>query len=438
MLDEIWWADDEERSAWTRLLLAGEYRHILLLGAVEALPLVNNAFPQAEVRFFERKAPLDWFGAVAFQSQRPGTVVVAFSRRAVLALAELNRARGSRRRALRRDAAGVAPRRDRPLRQRRCGSRARTDVLGHGVNLPCETPCSRRRRSSTAERRDGTRGRSHLAGRAGRFGLVERGHVGVLTGLWAQADPDLVDGPRAARERAATMATGWSTWRIRPRLRGSARSIARTARGLPRLAHRRAAAVATEAGSPSSRSSASSPGSTPSSGVCASAAARWGWRRRGSSSTPRSTKTTGAARRPRPGGGGAATAAGPRLAARHGACATPRSRTRAGVATASPCWFAASSTGVSPGYHRSCRRPGAGRRGAGERAARGRGALAVGRALPLVRAKLRAVVRAVRALLRRRAPLTDPCATVRAPSSRQRGRRSTVTPPSGWWPPCCS
>ena len=39
VLDEVQWSDDSERgSAWTRLLLAGEYRHILLLGAVEALP----------------------------------------------------------------------------------------------------------------------------------------------------------------------------------------------------------------------------------------------------------------------------------------------------------------------------------------------------------------------------------------------------------------
>ena len=63
VLDEVQWAEDEERgSAWTRLMLGGEYRHILLLGAVEALPLVEHAFPQVEVRFFERKAPLDWIG----------------------------------------------------------------------------------------------------------------------------------------------------------------------------------------------------------------------------------------------------------------------------------------------------------------------------------------------------------------------------------------
>src|SRR5207237_8608099 len=91
-VDEVQWAEDEERgSACTRLLLGGEYRHILLLGAVEALPLVRHAFPQAEIRFFERKAPLDWTGRRAITGLRPGTVVVAFSRRAVIGLAgELN------------------------------------------------------------------------------------------------------------------------------------------------------------------------------------------------------------------------------------------------------------------------------------------------------------------------------------------------------------
>ena len=46
VLDEVQWAEDEERgSAWTRLMLGGEYRHILLLGAVEALPLVAARVP---------------------------------------------------------------------------------------------------------------------------------------------------------------------------------------------------------------------------------------------------------------------------------------------------------------------------------------------------------------------------------------------------------
>src|SRR5207237_8834081 len=73
VLDEVQWAEDEERgSAWTRLLLGGEYRHILLLGALEALALVRHAFPQAEIRFFERKAPLDWTGRPAITGLRPG------------------------------------------------------------------------------------------------------------------------------------------------------------------------------------------------------------------------------------------------------------------------------------------------------------------------------------------------------------------------------
>src|SRR6476620_8576196 len=88
VLDEVQWAEDEERgSAWTRLMLGAEYRHILLLGAVEALPLVRNAFPQVEVRFFERKTPLEWTGKKAITGLRPGTVIVAFSRRAVIGLA---------------------------------------------------------------------------------------------------------------------------------------------------------------------------------------------------------------------------------------------------------------------------------------------------------------------------------------------------------------
>ena len=93
VLDEIQWADDEERgSAWTRLLLAGEYRQILLLGALDALPLVERAFPEAELKVFERKLPLEWVGERTLRSLATGTVVVAFSRKAVLALAgEVNR-----------------------------------------------------------------------------------------------------------------------------------------------------------------------------------------------------------------------------------------------------------------------------------------------------------------------------------------------------------
>ena len=227
VLDEVQWADDSERgSAWTRLLLAGEYRHILLLGAVEALPLIENAFPQAEVRFFERKAPLDWTGAVSFQSLRRGTVVVAFSRRAVLALAgELNRRQPGKVAVL----YGAMPLASRRLEiERFVNGEAdvccATDVLGHGVNLPCETLLfAESQKFDGEERRDLHAWEiAQIAGRAGRFGLVERGHVGVLTGIvWAHADPDLVESALVPHVQLPGGHMGYrvvDTARLRPRL----------------------------------------------------------------------------------------------------------------------------------------------------------------------------------------------------------------------------
>ena len=227
VLDEIQWADDEERgSAWTRLLLAGEYREILVLGALDALPLVYRAFPEAKLEVFERKLPLELVGERTLRSLGRGTVVVAFSRRAVLALAgEVNRLHpgrvavlygamplSSRREEIDRFLSGTAD---------VCVA---TDVLGHGVNLPCETLLF-----AETTKFDGTERRNlypwelaQIAGRAGRFGLVERGHVGVLAGLgWGVADRTLVE---SALEPHVSLPGGHRGYRvvdearIRPRL----------------------------------------------------------------------------------------------------------------------------------------------------------------------------------------------------------------------------
>ena len=199
VLDEVQWADDEERgAAWTQLLLAGAYRHVRLLGALDALPLVQNAFPEAEIRLFERKLPLEFVGARQLRSLTPGTVAVAFSRKAVLALAgEINRLHPDRVAVLY-GAMPLASRREEI--DRFLGGAAdvcvATDVLGHGVNLPCETLLFAETTKFDGEaRRDLLPWElAQIAGRAGRFGLVERGHVGVLVGLpWASADPELVE-----------------------------------------------------------------------------------------------------------------------------------------------------------------------------------------------------------------------------------------------------
>jgi ATP-dependent RNA helicase SUPV3L1/SUV3 len=227
VLDEVQWADDDERgSAWTRLLLAGEYRHILLLGALDALPLVTSAFPDAELRVFERKLPLEFVGERRLTMLEPGTVVVAFSRRAVLALAgEVNR-RHPGRVAVLYGAMPLGSRReeiDRFLvgRAEVCVA---TDVLGHGVNLPCETLLF-----AETSKFDGQERRellpwelAQIAGRAGRFGLVERGHVGVLTGVpWAAPDAALVESALLPHVPLPGGHLGYrvvDTGRIRPRL----------------------------------------------------------------------------------------------------------------------------------------------------------------------------------------------------------------------------
>jgi ATP-dependent RNA helicase SUPV3L1/SUV3 len=227
VLDEVQWADDDERgSAWTRLLLAGEYRHILLLGALDAVPLVTSAFPDAELRVFERKLPLEFVGERRLTMLDPGTVIVAFSRRAVLALAgEVNR-RHPGRVAVLYGAMPLGSRREEINRflDGRADICVATDVLGHGVNLPCETLLfAETTKFDGQERRELLAWElAQIAGRAGRYGLVERGHVGVLTGVpWSAPDPALVESALQPHVPLPGGHLGYrvvDTGRIRPRL----------------------------------------------------------------------------------------------------------------------------------------------------------------------------------------------------------------------------
>jgi ATP-dependent RNA helicase SUPV3L1/SUV3 len=217
VLDEVQWAEDEERgSAWTRLMLAGEYRHILLLGAVEALPLVQHAFPEAEIKFFERKAPLEWFGGRSIEGLKPGSVVVAFSRKAVLALAGEVNLRHPGRVAVLYGAMPLASRREEIDRFLGGGADVcvATDVIGQGVNLPCETLLFAETTKFDGEARRNLQPWeiAQIAGRAGRFGFHEKGHVGVLTGIpWAKPDPALV---RAALTPTVELPGGHKGYRI--------------------------------------------------------------------------------------------------------------------------------------------------------------------------------------------------------------------------------
>ena len=387
VLDEVQWADDEERgSAWTQLLLAGEYRHLLVLGALDARPLVERAFPTAEIKVFERKLPLEFVGARSIRSLTPGTVVVAFSRKAVLALAgEVNRLKPGKVAVLY-GAMPLASRRaeiDRFLSGEAHVCCA-TDVLGHGVNLPCETLLfAETTKFDGQERRDLHPWElAQIAGRAGRFGLVERGHVGVLTGIaWGHADETIVE---SALEPHVLLPSGERVYRIvdeariRPRLADLGVDDPPTwTRRSPRGTGWRPATGRTRAGSPWSRSRRSGCGSTPSGAGWPSVDARLSLRghvaarqRTGRRRRSRAARHARARRRRRRRAGAA-----PAAPARHRPdCATRRSRTQSvPVGRRASCAGSHCSTPVSAGSrpsappHSRTPRPNASSRGSDTR-----------------------------------------------------------------------
>ena len=264
VLDEVQWADDPERgSAWTRLLLAGDYRHILLLGALDAEPLVLRAFPEAEVKVFERMLPLEFVGERPLRGLDAG-----HGRRR---LQPQGRARARRRDqpapseqrlgALRRHAAQLATRGDRPLPQRglRCDrrdgcARARRQSPLRDAALRRDDEVRRRvapRPAALGARPDRGSGRAVRARRA----RARRRPDGRVVG--ERRPRDRRGGAAAARAAAvrATSATGSSTRRGSGRgspIWESTTRVVSTRLSQPGIGSRLAPGR-TRAGSPSSR-----------------------------------------------------------------------------------------------------------------------------------------------------------------------------------------
>src|SRR4029079_6465641 len=167
-----------------------------------------------------------WGAPRGIRGLGPGTVVVAFSRRAVIGLAgELNQLHPGRVACLY-GAMPLASRREESDRfvYGPAAGVAHTEVPGHGVNLPCETLLfAETTKFDGRERRDLEPWEiAQIAGRAGRFGFHERGHVGVLTGVpWADPDPELVRAalvPHVPIEDGHLGYRGVDSGRLRPQL----------------------------------------------------------------------------------------------------------------------------------------------------------------------------------------------------------------------------
>jgi ATP-dependent RNA helicase SUPV3L1/SUV3 len=188
VLDEVHWAEDDDRGyAWSRLLASAEYRQLHLLGSPDAAPLIAAAFPDCQWVMHQRLAPLSWIGAVRYQQIESGTVVIAFSRAAVLYLADLLAEHYGAERVVALYGALPLDVRRAQIARVLSGSAdivVATDVLGHGVNLPARTVLF-----AETDKFDGDQRRplapwetAQIAGRAGRYGLTADGHVGMLVG----------------------------------------------------------------------------------------------------------------------------------------------------------------------------------------------------------------------------------------------------------------
>ncbi|GAA4620040.1 hypothetical protein GCM10023196_002460 [Actinoallomurus vinaceus] len=198
VIDEAHWLADRDRGhAWTRLLLSGSHRYIHVAAASEAGAVLRTALASAgclEIAKHSRYAELTHAPAM-----RPGTIparsaVVAFSRRAVLALHRelIDHGRsatvlygamppGARREQIQRLIIGEVE------------VIVTTDVIGHGINLPLRAVAFAETGKFDGKERRRLRlwEAAQIAGRAGRRGLAAgEGLVAAYAGGIPGFSPD--------------------------------------------------------------------------------------------------------------------------------------------------------------------------------------------------------------------------------------------------------
>jgi ATP-dependent RNA helicase SUPV3L1/SUV3 len=191
VLDEAHWVMDADRGHhWTRLALTGAYEHLHVISAAEAAPALTGLLADVEdlqVVEHRRLSQLHEVGAVGARAVRPGTLVVAFSRKAVYAVARTLAVSAPDRVGVLYGALPPATRRAviDDFARGRLDVLVTTDVIGHGINVPATTVLF-----AETEKYDGTSRRplhtweaAQIAGRAGRFGLADSGSVGHLAGV---------------------------------------------------------------------------------------------------------------------------------------------------------------------------------------------------------------------------------------------------------------
>ncbi|MBD3790316.1 MAG: helicase [Campylobacterales bacterium] len=188
VIDEIQMIADRDRGwAWANALIGAPAKTVILTGSSDALPaiveLCNYLEEELEIIEFERKNELVMMEhPVSIRKIEKKTAIVAFSRREVLALKQQLSDRyhvsvvyGNLSPEVRREEA-------RRFREGESDILVATDAIAMGLNLPIKTILF-----AKDNKFDGLRRRElhptevlQIAGRAGRYGIEEKGYVGAL------------------------------------------------------------------------------------------------------------------------------------------------------------------------------------------------------------------------------------------------------------------
>ncbi len=188
VIDEIQMIADRDRGwAWANALIGAPAKQVILTGSADALPAVKELAEylgeELEIVEFERKNELAMLKhPTPMRKIEPQTAIVAFSRRDVLSLKQQLSSKynvsvvyGNLSPEVRREEA-------RRFREGESEILVATDAIAMGLNLPIKTILF-----SKDNKFDGLRRREllptevlQIAGRAGRYGMEEKGYVGAL------------------------------------------------------------------------------------------------------------------------------------------------------------------------------------------------------------------------------------------------------------------
>ncbi len=188
VIDEVQMLEDLDRGwAWINAIIGVPAKKVIMTGSVSALEAIkkiaNYLGEDLQVTRFKRKNPLELLEKpISLRDLESGTALIAFSRKEVLKYKQklqkyhkVSVIYGNLSPEVRRDEA-------RRFRHKQSDILIATDAIAMGLNLPIKTILF-----TTCEKFDGVERRlispteiNQIAGRAGRYGLHERGYIGAI------------------------------------------------------------------------------------------------------------------------------------------------------------------------------------------------------------------------------------------------------------------